>query len=83
MSYIWNSWVGYTKPMMDFRDDGPAPSPPDNPPADECFWHSCAPVPEESVPSIFDQTIHVTPPELDSTTEVLATVEAAGFDAIN
>jgi hypothetical protein len=76
MTYIWNSWIGYSKPLMDFRNDGPMPSPPDDPPADECFWHSCATAGPATTPSGFDLTAIVVPSEYDA----LVAVEAAGFD---
>lgn len=43
---VWNQWIGYTKPLMDFRNDAPMPSPPNDPAAnpDDCFesfWSSC------------------------------------------
>ena len=79
MIYIWNPWIGYTKPLMDFRNDGPMPSPPDDPPASEnCFWHSCN---TSTAPAAlpFDAAIIVVPPLFDAT----SVVEPPGFDAIN
>jgi hypothetical protein len=79
MSLIWNDWIGFSKPLMDFRDDGPMPSPPDNPPDDECFWHSCVPALAPPTNSPYDATIEVVPAEFDSVNEVVP----AGFDTTN
>ena len=72
MSLVWNAWVGYTKPLMDFRNDGPMPSPPDNPSDTECFWHSCVPVTAVPELSPFDATVEVVPTGFTSVNEVWA-----------
>jgi hypothetical protein len=76
MSYVWNPWIGFSKPLMDFRNDGPMPSPPDDPPAGESFWHSCATPPPATGLMAFDLTANVRPPEF-----TVAEVEARQLDA--
>ncbi len=69
MTYIYNQWVGYTKPLMDLRDDGPRPTPPDNPLPSESFWYSEAVV-VAGTQEHFDATFAVAAAEFDAEADV-------------